>query len=101
MSLLAEPQHRTSEKVREPMVDKVLTLSKLTAEDRAIYMRLVMSLRWREQIEKYHELNRLRDGESSYDLVCSFYEIRGLFFHYDQKRAKRIQKMRGAFLQRF
>jgi hypothetical protein len=71
------------------MDDKVLTLSKLTAEDRAIYMRLVMSLRWREQVEKYNELGA--NVEDGYDAQRWFYMIRGLFFHYDQKRAKRIQ----------
>ncbi len=73
------------------MDDKVLTFSQLTAQDRAIYMRLVMTLRWREQVEKYEELDKWTDAESSYDLQRWFYSIRGRYFHYDQKRADRIQ----------
>jgi hypothetical protein len=89
---LAEPHHRTSEKVRELMDDKVLTFSQLTAEDRAIYMELVNAPRWREQAEEYKERAE-NAGRSAlnYELLRLYTIIRGCYFHYDQKRAERIQ----------
>jgi len=105
--VLAEPHHRTSEKVREPMDDKVLTFSQLTTEDQAIYMRLVGAARWREQAEEYKELanrepsvleayiegltQRSNRSPLFYQLLRLGTIIRGRYFHYDQKRAERIQ----------
>ena len=86
--VLAEPHHCTSEKVREPMDDKVLTFSQLTAEDQAMYMRLVGAARWREQAEEY---GQDFGNPRIYPLLQLITIIRGRFFHYDQKRAERIQ----------
>jgi len=92
---LTEPHHRISEKVREPMDDKVLTYSQLTAEDRSIYMELVNAPRWREQAEEYkQQAENIWEGRGSVlanELLRFYTIIRGCYFHYDEKRAERIQ----------
>ena len=71
--------------------DNVLLYSLLTHEDQATYRRLVKTLRWREQVEKYNELDKSNPySETSYTPHLLYYFIRGRFFHYDQKRTKRI-----------
>jgi hypothetical protein len=77
------------------MDDKVLTYSQLTAEDRAIYMGLVNAPRCREQAEEYKEQAENRWGGRgsllAYELLRLYTIIRGRYFHYDEKRAERIQ----------
>jgi len=87
------------------MDDKVLRFSLLTKEDQASYTWLVNAPRWEERVDEYKkekEQDRIGNnplvnslaflsGSYSFDFRPLFTIMRGRFFHYDQKRAKRIQ----------